>query len=283
MSVQSQAESVEREARERLQRIEDLEVAYAAAGSDARTIPTPAATRDYHLARLREVFGPDFRVLPRFSAANASDLSQGFGASDALQGGNPLEVVRWFQRLARVRAGAARLDAALMYAEVLGGDTLRFTVGQLPYAGADDRWLALPLTKPLPPGGRVSVAAHAPRSIDPSRPLAGLLVDEWVEVVPSTEETTGLTFQLEEPRARPPQAILLAVPPDGRDAWDLDTLEATLLETLELAKLRAVDLTTLSGEIGQYLPALYFAHNPDANATVSTDFSRSNGTRDERG
>lgn len=114
--------------------------------------------------------------------------------------------------------------------------------------------------------------AHAPGGLDPARPLAGLLVDEWVEVVPNAEETTGLTFHFDSPGARAPQAILLAVAPDDRPAWDLETLEATVLETLDLAKLRAVDLTALT-EVGHYLPALYFAHRPDGE-TVATDFSR---------
>jgi hypothetical protein len=70
--------------------------------------------------------------------------------------------------------------------------------------------------------------------------------------------------------ASAPQAILLAVGSDDRPEWDLDTLEATVLETLELAKLRTVDLTALA-EAGQFLPALYFAHNA-AGDTIATDF-----------
>ena len=44
-----------------------------------------------------------------------------------------------------------------------------------------------------------------------------------------------------------------------------------LVETLDLAKLRAVDTEAL-GERGQYLPALYFAFNAKDDA-VSTDFA----------
>jgi hypothetical protein len=103
-------------------------------------------------------------------------------------------------------------------------------------------------------------------------PVAGLLVDEWTEVVPSPQETTGLVFHFDQPSARPPQAILLAVAPDARATWDLETLEATLLETLELAKLRTVDPAVLS-EALPFLPALYFAQGPP-DAVVTTDVSR---------
>ena len=57
------------------------------------------------------------------------------------------------------------------------------------------------------PGGRLSLVAHTPlspkRRFD--RPLAGLLIDEWVEVVPSRQETTGLTFHYDQPNSAAPQ------------------------------------------------------------------------------
>ena len=104
-----------------------------------------------------------------------------------------------------------------------------------------------------------------------SQPLAGLLVDEWVEVVPNTTETTGIAFQYDQPNAAPPQTILIAVPPDVTVPWTVWSLQQVLLETLDLARIRAVDPDALD-EVGHYLPALYFAVNM-ANQTVSTDFT----------
>lgn len=45
------------------------------------------------------------------------------------------------------------------------------------------------------------------------RPLAGLLVDEWNEVIPHRDETTGIALRHDPQNAAPPQAIPLAVPP----------------------------------------------------------------------
>ena len=75
-----------------------------------------------------------------------------------------------------------------------------------------------------------------------------------------------------------PQAILLAVPPEGVTTWNVSVLEAIVLESLELAKLRAIDPETLyeHTEMGAFLPALYFALNLEG-ATVSTDFRRVGG------
>ena len=56
----------------------------------------------------------------------------------------------------------------------------------------------------------------------------------------------------------------------GRRPWTGMDLARVLTETLDLAKLRAVDAESL-GELGQYMPALYFGFNA-ADDAVSTDF-----------
>ena len=64
----------------------------------------------------------------------------------------------------------------------------------------------------------------------------------------------------------------LAVPPTAQHVWDLDTLEAVVLETLQLARVRAVDLEALDAAgsaVRQYLPAAYLAANA-AGATVAS-------------
>jgi hypothetical protein len=114
--------------------------------------------------------------------------------------------------------------------------------------------------------------------------MAGLMIDEWVEVVPSRSETTGIAFQHDAPDSRAPQGILLAVPPVQGVAWTAWSMQRLLLETLDAAKLRAIDAEALDnaalnpvtgaqavGEVAHFLPALYFAVNVDGDA-ISPDF-----------
>lgn len=282
--LRSQAQSIVNEASKRLDRLDTLTQDYEKLKRDERI---PIVIRDYHIARLHEVFGQEFLVLPRFNPASAANLRTTFAASKELQDNDPLASVTWFQRIARVREGAARLDAALMYAEAIGGSKLHFSVGQLPYDPKKDpkeRWVALSGDIP---GSRLSLVVHAPSHLNLTNPVAGLLIDEWVEVVPSKEEITGLTFHYNAPQSRAPQAILLAIAPNDNKEWSLEMLTDTLLETLELAKLRMVDLTCLLdtkrdsaksdldtscgvnsdalSDAGQFLPALYFpqSHVPE--------------------
>jgi hypothetical protein len=100
--------------------------------------------------------------------------------------------------------------------------------------------------------------------------LAGLVFDEWTEVVPRRRpsadlpapdaptdvQTTGLALNANAPGARPPQAILIAMSSDGA-AWTSDRLAAALDEAMALARMRCVTLQTLPFA-GRELPALYF-------------------------
>ena len=74
---------------------------------------------------------------------------------------------------------------------------------------------------------------------------------------------------------RPPQAILLAVTPPDTQRWEFETLEQTLLESLELAHLRALDPQALAEDVlvQRALPALYVSLNL-AGETISTDFRK---------
>jgi hypothetical protein len=84
-----------------------------------------------------------------------------------------------------------------------------------------------------------------------------------------------VAFNYDAPGARAPQSILLAVAPPGTAKWEVETLEATLLETLELAKLRAVDPRALGGDAlaQRALPAVYVPTNL-AGEEISTDFRK---------
>ena len=224
------------------------------------------------LDRLHAVFGSSFVILPRFTASNSSELQEALANSENIQDGDPLQSVTWFQRVARVREGIARLKSSLTYAEVLKtGTQINLQVIQLPFV-KNDRWVALPLQpdKPLSPS-RFSLVIQASKTLDLTQPLTGVLIDDWVELVPNASETTGVVFQYDQPGTSPPQCILLAVPPDLDQPWNLWSLQQVLLETLDQALIRAVDPDTLD-EVGHYLPGLYFAFNREGE-TVSTDLT----------
>lgn len=254
------------QAKARLDRHAALRAQSAAAGDRGRC--------DQLLARGRALFGERFLMLPLFTlgTADANELKSALAGSMALQGGDALQAHEWWARMARVRAPLARLAGCLAGAEALAaGDRLSLAVAQLPFQAAD-RWVGLrPLAGVPLPAGKLSLAVQGAPGLNPTLPLCGLLIDEWMEVIPQAEETTAIAFQFNPPNACAPQAILLAVPPVANQDWTTETLRRVLLETLDLAKLRAVD-PALLGDFAQLLPALVLPFNPEDD-TPSTDLS----------
>jgi hypothetical protein len=211
----------------------------------------------------RELFGSGFVALPlvRVHAESAPELASALAAPAAA---DPLVLEEWLDGLSRVRAPARALATVAAYRD-LTSDALATpaTVAalQLP-ARAGTPWIGGAFGANLPPGEFASVVLAAPFPA-PAAPLCGLLLDEWTEVVPATRETTGIAFHFNRPNATAPQALLLAVAPRLTGAWRWSDLVAIVEETLERAKLRAVEPDDL-------LDSAYFQTLPG----VVSEFSR---------
>jgi hypothetical protein len=249
--------------------------AATALGEIERRIATaealPADGGDRAAAVLATVFGPAFRALGVWTVTGAPDelrLDPRFGRSEGLLAPDPLAPATWLQRAARVHDGARRLADVLLYAEALSGrDALELAVDQLP-AHDGDRWIALPFDG-SPAAGRLSFAAAVPFGAPTAgQAFAALMLDEWREVLPAREQTTAVAFHFDRPNACAPNAIIVAVPARDED-WTLPVLEETVMQTLELAQARTVDIDALEGG-GHFLPAIQLAHNP-RGATIATD------------
>jgi len=227
------------------------------------TDPGPAA------AVFRAVFGPGVAALPLLTPPDLATLRTALAASAELTATDPAAPARWVQQLTHVRAGVSRLDAALTSADLLAGERAGLVLGQLPYApGA--RWLALELADPPPPAGSVSLACVVAGDPAASGSWSGLAIDEWTERIPVPQQP-ALAFHYDEPKARAPQSWLLMVSPDEREVWDAELAEAILAETLDLARVRTVDLASV-GDAGQLLPALYLPFNP-VQDTIAVNLS----------
>ena len=224
-------------------------------------ITLPAGDPAPALELLSLAFGQGLLVLPRFAPPDAS-LGQAFAQDPVLIGADTRAVERWRQQLSHVQPGVSRLDLALLLAElVAGAQAPPMRIAQLP-AMAGDRWLALPPAPGAKPAhGRVAIMALVTGDVtDPAASWAGLFMDGWPERVPSSRESAGVAFHDDEPKARAPQALLLAVCPDLQRGWDDAALAQVLRETLELARVRTVDLGSV-GQAGQVIPALYLPFN----------------------
>ena len=246
-----------------------VQAAAAKAELTARVARVAAVATGQEEARLKAVFGAGFAVVPCLTTTVTGTLPSLFAGSGALLQNKLLEPVTWLARSARVRAGASRLAETMMQAEALGAAAMTPVVAQLPVV-AHDVWAGLPLAAGAKPTDRLSLVAVGATT----GAKAALVIDEWMETIPNSAETTGVTFHVDDPTARAPQVILLGVQPDTSVSWTLPSVEGTLLDAIEMARIRAVDADSLGG-VGHFLPALLFAINlgdpqPD---TISTDLT----------
>jgi hypothetical protein len=231
----------------------------AALDDPARDPPATDQDRvDAQLGRVAAILGPAFRFLPRFRPSQPGELEQAFATTQVIgddQGEHPLT---WLGRVGQVRPGAAMLDTVALYGEALGTrPALALSVGQLPPGG---RWVGRSLDgQAAMPGGRLSLVHCGPEPPDASGLMSGLLIDDWVEVVPSRRETTAVSFHFDTPASEAPQVVLLAVPPRPDAAtWEIASLEGIVAEALDLAKLRLVD-AGMVGSAEPFLPGLFLA------------------------
>jgi hypothetical protein len=236
----------------------------------AQQITLPATTTQAAIAVIQAIIGNDAAILPHLTPPGLAALQSAFAESATMLAADPQAADRWLLQLSHIRPAVEQLDLASALTRLLGADKPQLTVAQLP-ATPGDRWLGLPIDPASPPAsGRVAIEAFASGDPSAATVLAGLLLDEWLDRIPSQATTTGVSFNYPEPMARTPQALLLAVCPDARQTWDGGLILTIFEETLALAQVRAVDLGALQ-QVGQFLPALCFPFNLQAT-TPATHF-----------
>jgi hypothetical protein len=249
------------------------------AGDDTTLNPQDRAARYREAAQA--IFGQSFNLLPRFTLTNPNDVQAGVAFRDALPDtnlmrhhrDNPLIVDEWLQGVARVQPRVAVLEMTGILSETFGAPPLASKPLQLPFR-ASDFWIAVEYPETFVPEGEfLSILQILPAPTFQANALqTGLLVDEWVEVIPSQSETTGIAFHFNQPNTEPPQTLLLAVTPEITGKWSWDKLVGILNDTLDRAQLRAVEPEHLGDTaLGQLLPAILTPVASHRFATISTD------------
>lgn len=223
------------------------------------TLPaSPDGNREYFntvTAYVKAVYGDSFVLLPKFNirAAEQTMLNPAFTlASSLLQDhlGNNLLTDEWLGSIARVRKNAAAYEILSSIASVINFDAFYdrpIKALQLPYATAgSDRWLGASVTDAsFIQQGYVAIGASMPAGNTVSVPQVGIMVEEWIDVIPNREETTGVSFHHDQPNAKAPQCLILGLTPQITGNWKWEDLVDMMNETFDLAQKRGVDYETI--------------------------------------
>ncbi|TFV95351.1 hypothetical protein [Orlajensenia leifsoniae] len=250
----------------------------------------PAATEgeivDACRAVAEGILGDGFLLLPLLAKPAGADSFAEAVTKPALKKQPARAQLNAFVRdHATVQAGVGRLAEAQLLGGALG-TPIPLRVVQLterdeatgkPATGTD-RWLAGPLPDDVP--WPAASASHLVVEIvgdddAVAGAFAGLAIDGWAETLPyqpdprafdpaapdnplrAARATTGLAVHANQASARAPQVLLSAVSPDGK-RWTTDSVVATVLEAVDLAKARLVTYEHTPGDAA-ILPAIYVA------------------------
>jgi hypothetical protein len=255
---------------------------------DAHDVATTATARVQALdAAAKALLGSDFRLCPEFAPASAQgdEWANAYAASVAgaltqyLTATEKVDfpVDEWLYGVARVRPTMRSWEQTVLLAGSLGVAEPALTPIQLPFE-TSAAWVALE----YPPdyvldSDRLLYTAQYAAAFDKTQRQCGLLLDEWTEVVPATTRDTGITFDFDRPDNEPPQSILLVTPATASGTWQWDDLVGALNETLDLAKVRAVE----PGQVDEtayarFLPATVLAVTT-YGISISTALAAANG------
>ena len=226
------------------------------------------------------LLGADFTMLPVFSPNNPGALVESFASSEYLVNSAPppLPVEDWLNGVARVRGRMALWEQTALMSDNFDRRALQLDPVQLPYQ-ENDAWLAIEFPDDYALSGeKLVLAVHQGSAFEAPRPMKGVVLDEWVEVVPGNEETTGVAFHYDQPNAEAPQTMLLVVPPAQTGSWKWHDLTDALSETLDMAKQRGVEPAHVDrSNYAQLLPAVLVAFTTAA-MTISTRLTSNLGS-----
>lgn len=215
--------------------------------------------------RLAAAFDGRLKVLASYTLAAgtlATAWAQELGAS-------PASVRTFLGKAARVRERVAHFHAGLQLCQAATPGTVQYAtmLCQTPSAPGE-RWIGLTERPSEGRTGRVAIVASGGAIADTSE-VAGLVVDEWSDIVHETAASTAVAIHAEAPASAAPNVILLCIPDRGREGWDTAAVVANVREALALGQLRALGPGELAS-IGQLTPLL-LAQNDIATSTATPE------------
>ena len=199
---------------------------------------------------LSNIAGERFPIMSAFAAVpGGGGLATSLARPGNLDGADLPGMMTWLRRLARVRPHVSDfhdLALAMELRDGAGPPSLR--VIQAPSAGPDETWAV----NARPGAAQRTALLQVPAEVRGDAPVCGWLIDGWTERIPgltsfsgsdisSRTELAGLSFHYNQPDARAPHAILVAVPPDVSKPWTAEMLLHVLGETFDLARIRSVE------------------------------------------
>jgi len=258
-----------------------LQVANGKLEASVLTEPIPNSDQDptAYVANILQAFkhllDPNYVVLPLFEIRpeEQSVLLEMFNGNSTLiddQKENPLLTEEWMSSIAKVKKNAQHYQFLSILATALdpiNSSSRSIVPLQIPYTDDGlDRWLgASVLDQQSIRQGRISMGASVPTEHYIGGYQAGIMVEEWMDVVPLKEQTTGVSFHYDQPNAKAPQCLILGLTPQITGNWQWDDIVDMMVETFDLAKKRGLGYEVISKTPVGQLPGFAIPMAPGGN------------------
>lgn len=233
--------------------------------SDLMRQPPPAMDVAQEVALLETVtellFGRFYRICPDFRLPVPGTLEQSMNDTELKSSTNDFAIEKWLQTQAPIRPKMDLFYRSNMLTELFGGtkESDGFALLQLPLReGKAGPWVGQEYGDFVPHGDTLAMTLELQEDFAfTNGTFSGLLIDDWQELVPDPEMNTGIALQYDQPDTEAPNVVLLAMTPRQGADWDWPTLQDTVFDNLDLAKLRGVDPDLIKNSfLDQLLPAV---------------------------
>lgn len=231
----------------------------------ALTALATVATAKLKVQKLTElvkiILGKNAIINPLYTPLEVTNIQTELALTSAqkiARNGGALAVEDWLQNVAKVRERVYDVSMVIETTDIYNLNVATVEPVQLPYTNGD-YWLGIEYPSSFTPAGdSISLVLINPKQLQTAGVQSGFVIDEWIEIIPSKEQTTGITFNYNNPNASPPQSLLLAVTPQITNQWTWDDLVYTIIDTVELAKNRAVEPDHFDNTyLSQILPGVF--------------------------
>lgn len=228
------------------------------------------------LEAFKQIMDSNTVVLPLFQVRTEEQayLSLMFNHSSTLKNDhldNDLLTEEWMTSIAKVRPNAANFELLSILTTTLNASHASqkpIIPLQLPYSSdGTERWLGASVkNNESLKENRVALGASVPNGHLISGDQVGIMVDEWMDVVPFDQHNTGISFHYNQPNSRAPQCLILGLTPQIRGKWKWSELIEMLEETFDLAKKRGIDYEEIAPTAIGQLPGLIIPFTHSGNA-----------------
>lgn len=199
------------------------------------------------------IFGDTFLLCPEFELENQTEFELAKNVDLLSKLNNDFIVEEWFQGIAQVRKNLKNFQQIKQMRNLfdLKSSEQEFTIFQLPFKQEEYYWLGaeFPVNLDLH-RDNLSIALELPDNYRTNKKLIGMIIDTWKEVLPEKMKTSAIAMNYNQPNMEPPQTLLFCVSPKLQGNWEWNELLQTVVDTMDLAKKRAVDYDIIAKGVG---------------------------------